>query len=36
MRAVVDMEAVYTYEGSYEINTLISGRGMTGLSAFTK
>ncbi|MHA7263144.1 acyl-CoA dehydrogenase family protein [Arthrobacter sp. TMN-37] len=28
-----DAEAVYTYEGSYEINTLIVGRALTGLSA---
>ncbi|MBG6224950.1 glutaryl-CoA dehydrogenase [Arthrobacter sp. CAN_A2] len=29
-----DAEAVYTYEGSYEINTLIVGRALTGISAF--
>lgn len=28
-----DAEAIYTYEGSYEINTLIVGRAITGLSA---
>jgi glutaryl-CoA dehydrogenase len=28
-----DAEAIYTYEGSYEINTLIVGRALTGLSA---
>jgi glutaryl-CoA dehydrogenase len=28
-----DAEAIYTYEGSYEINTLIAGRAVTGLSA---
>jgi glutaryl-CoA dehydrogenase len=28
-----DAEAVYTYEGSYEINSLIVGRALTGLSA---
>jgi glutaryl-CoA dehydrogenase len=28
-----DAEAIYTYEGSYEINTLIVGRAVTGVSA---
>jgi glutaryl-CoA dehydrogenase len=28
-----DAEAIYTYEGSYEINTLIAGRAVTGMSA---
>lgn len=28
-----DAEAIYTYEGSYEINTLIAGRAVTGVSA---
>ena len=30
-----DAEAIYTYEGSYEINTLIVGRAVTGVSAIT-
>ncbi|MFD5823491.1 acyl-CoA dehydrogenase family protein [Nesterenkonia xinjiangensis] len=29
-----DAEAIYTYEGSYGINSLIVGRAMTGVSAF--
>ncbi|MFD2675296.1 acyl-CoA dehydrogenase family protein [Gulosibacter bifidus] len=29
-----DAEAIYTYEGTYEINQLIAGRSITGLSAF--
>lgn len=29
-----DAEAIYTYEGTYEINTLIAGRAITGHSAF--
>lgn len=29
-----DAEILYTYEGSYEINSLIVGRGVTGVSAF--
>lgn len=33
-RHFADMEAVYTYEGSNEINTLVVGREITGLSAF--
>jgi glutaryl-CoA dehydrogenase len=28
-----DAEAIFTYEGSYEINTLIVGRAVTGVSA---
>ena len=34
MKAMADMEAIYTYEGSYDINTLISGRELTGIAAF--
>lgn len=34
MRAMMDMEAIYTYEGTYEINTLVAGREITGLAAF--
>ena len=26
MRALTDIEAPYTYEGTYEINTLVGGR----------
>lgn len=29
-----DVEILYTYEGTYEINSLIVGRAVTGLSAF--
>ncbi|WP_150462213.1 acyl-CoA dehydrogenase family protein [Nesterenkonia ebinurensis] len=29
-----DVEAIYTYEGSYHINSLIVGRALTGVSAF--
>jgi glutaryl-CoA dehydrogenase len=35
-RFFADAEAVYTYEGTREINTLIVGRAVTGLSAFTR
>ncbi|PVW02703.1 glutaryl-CoA dehydrogenase [Microbacterium sp. Gd 4-13] len=35
-RFFTDAEAVYTYEGTREINTLIVGRAVTGLSAFTR
>ncbi len=28
-----DAEAIYTYEGSHEVNTLIAGRAITGISA---
>ena len=33
IKALMDIEAVHSYEGSHEINTLIAGREMTGLSA---
>ena len=33
-RHFADVEAVYTYEGSNEINTLVVGREITGISAF--
>lgn len=29
-----DAEAIYTYEGTYEINTLVTGRAITGIAAF--
>jgi len=35
MKQFCDMEALYTYEGTYDINSLVSGRALTGgLSAF--
>lgn len=34
MRAFCDMEGVYTYEGSYDVNSLVTGRELTGYSAF--
>jgi glutaryl-CoA dehydrogenase len=34
-RPLVDMEAVYTDQGSTEINTLVVGREITGIAAFT-
>ncbi len=33
-RHFADMEAIYTYEGTNEVNTLIVGREITGYSAF--
>jgi glutaryl-CoA dehydrogenase len=35
MRHLVDIESSYTFEGTHDINTLIAGREITGLSAFT-
>ncbi|WAP51735.1 acyl-CoA dehydrogenase family protein [Arthrobacter sp. ATA002] len=32
-KVFADSEAIYTYEGSYEINSLIVGRDLTGISA---
>ena len=34
MKALADMEVVYTYEGTYDINTLVAGRAITGIPAF--
>ncbi|MEZ4666100.1 MAG: acyl-CoA dehydrogenase family protein [Thermomicrobiales bacterium] len=34
MRHMVDIEAIYTFEGTWDINTLVVGRELTGLSAF--
>jgi glutaryl-CoA dehydrogenase len=33
-RYVADAEAIYSYEGTREMNTLIVGKSITGLSAF--
>lgn len=30
MKAMADMEGAYTYEGTYDINSLVSGRELTG------
>jgi glutaryl-CoA dehydrogenase len=34
MRHLVNIESVYTYEGTHDIHTLILGQAITGLSAF--
>ena len=35
MKAMGDMEVMYTYEGTYDINMLVSGRELTGgMAAF--
>ena len=34
MRHLCDLEAIFTYEGTHDINTLIAGREITGISAF--
>ena len=33
-RFVADAEAIYSYEGTREMNTLIVGKSIAGLSAF--
>ncbi|KFK23840.1 hypothetical protein AALP_AAs60678U000100 [Arabis alpina] len=33
-KAFCDLEPIYTYEGTYDINTLVTGREVTGLAAF--
>ena len=35
IRHMLNLETVYTYEGTHEIHTLILGRDITGLDAFT-
>lgn len=32
-KAFCDAEAYYSYEGTYEVNALVAGRGITGLAA---
>ena len=32
-QAFCDMEAYHSYEGTYEVNVLVAGRGATGISA---
>lgn len=34
IRHMADLEATYTYEGTYDINTLVVGREITGVAAF--
>jgi len=34
VKQMLDMEAVHTYEGSYEINSLVAARELTGKGAF--
>jgi glutaryl-CoA dehydrogenase len=34
-RFAADAEAIYSYEGTREVNTLIVGRAVTGTSAIT-
>lgn len=34
MKQMLDLEGVHTYEGSYEINSLVAARELTGKSAF--
>jgi acyl-CoA oxidase len=34
MKAMLDMEAIYTYEGTYDINALVTGRALVGIPAF--
>lgn len=34
LQAFCDLEPIYTYEGTYDINTLVTGREVTGLAAF--
>jgi glutaryl-CoA dehydrogenase len=35
-RFMADSEAIYSYEGTREMNTLIAGRAVSGLSAFCR
>lgn len=34
MKHFMDAEAIYTFEGTHQVNTLIVGRALTGISAF--
>ena len=34
MKALADMEVLHTYEGTYDVNSLVAGRAITGIPAF--
>ena len=34
LRHAVNLETVYTYEGTHEVHTLVIGQRLTGLNAF--
>jgi len=34
MKHLADIEAIHTYEGTHEVNTLVCGREITGFAAF--
>ncbi|TYO98416.1 acyl-CoA dehydrogenase-like protein [Geothermobacter ehrlichii] len=34
MRHMANLEAVYTYEGTHDVHTLIIGQNVTGIQAF--
>lgn len=34
MRTLIDAEVLFTYEGTYDINLLVTGRELTGIAAF--
>jgi glutaryl-CoA dehydrogenase len=34
IRHMLNLESVYTYEGTHEIHTLVLGKALTGLNAF--
>lgn len=34
IKCLLDAEGIYTYEGTYEVNTLVAGRELTQISAF--
>lgn len=34
LQAFCDLEPIYTYEGTYDINSLVTGREITGLASF--
>jgi alkylation response protein AidB-like acyl-CoA dehydrogenase len=34
IKQMLDLEGVHTYEGSYEINSLVAARELTGKAAF--
>ena len=36
IKQMLDLEAIYTFEGTYEINSLIVGRFITGKQAFVR
>lgn len=34
IKSLMDIESIYTYEGTYDVNMLVAGREVLGMAAF--